>query len=481
MKMSRARLLIENFLIYGLGSIASKIVPFAMLPVVTRLMPGTEYFGLNDLQCTIVSFASAIVLLGMYDAMFRMFFEREDDLGFKKKVCSTAFFAVLIASIIGAALLFAFKDLIASVFFRSVDYTVLVLIASGSTMVSACNSILAAPTRMMNKRLVFVAMNCVIPILSYAISIPMLLAGEYLVALPFAAFMSNMVSCLVFFLLNRTWFSISCFRLKLFREMLKIGLPLMPTFLFYWVFSSADRLMIVNYLGAGDEGIYAASLRIGQISQLIYAAFAQGWQYFAFSTMKDDDQVELTSTIYEGLGVVSMIATGALMLILHPLFALMFPPDYATGVIAAPYLFLSPLLLMLFQTGGNQFLVVKKTWPSFFILLAGVIINLALNAMLIPLLGIEGAAIATLAGYLGSVLLEYPVLRKMRLLFLKGRLVWALGAFVAYFLAWRLLFLENVALLAICFCALLAVFAIIYHREVMGFAGKVLGGHQREV
>jgi len=30
---------------------------------------------------------------------------------------------------------------------------------------------------------------------------------------------------------------------------------------------------------------------------LIYTAFAGGWQYFAFSTMKEDDQVQSNSNI----------------------------------------------------------------------------------------------------------------------------------------------------------------------------------------
>ena len=59
-----------------------------MVPIVTRLMPSTEYFGLNDLSETVTSFASALAIIGMYDAMFRMFFEKEDE-NYRKTVCST--------------------------------------------------------------------------------------------------------------------------------------------------------------------------------------------------------------------------------------------------------------------------------------------------------------------------------------------------------------------------------------------------------
>ena len=67
--MNKLKLFIENFLVYGLGGVISKIVPLIMVPIVTRLMPSTDYFGLSDLSNTVVSFASAFAVMGMYDAM----------------------------------------------------------------------------------------------------------------------------------------------------------------------------------------------------------------------------------------------------------------------------------------------------------------------------------------------------------------------------------------------------------------------------
>ena len=77
--MNKFKLFIENFLVYGLGGIISKLIPLIMVPIVTRLMPNTEYYGISDLSNTVVQFGSAIAVIGMYDAMYRMFFEKEDE------------------------------------------------------------------------------------------------------------------------------------------------------------------------------------------------------------------------------------------------------------------------------------------------------------------------------------------------------------------------------------------------------------------
>ena len=59
-----------------------------MVPVITRIMPSPVYYGISDLSNTIISIGSALAILGMYDAMYRYFFEKEDDT-YKKEICST--------------------------------------------------------------------------------------------------------------------------------------------------------------------------------------------------------------------------------------------------------------------------------------------------------------------------------------------------------------------------------------------------------
>ena len=86
--MNKLKLFVENFIIYGFGGIINKLIPLIMIPIVTRMMPDKTCFGISDMANTIVSFGTAIAVMGMYDAMYRMFFEK-DDAGYKKRVCST--------------------------------------------------------------------------------------------------------------------------------------------------------------------------------------------------------------------------------------------------------------------------------------------------------------------------------------------------------------------------------------------------------
>lgn len=465
MSKSRAKLFLENFFVYGLGSILSKIAPLIMLPIIARLMPDSTYYGLSDLSNITISFGSAVAIMGMYDAMFRMFFEK-DDVEYKKEVCSSALYFVMIDGIIMCLVLFLLKSHFSVWIFNDAQYVNLLNFTSFSILISTLSSIIMAPTRMQNKRRIFLITNTISPILGYSISIPMLLHKNYLYALPAAGLISSAIMLIVFYSLNRKWFDFKKVNIGLIKEMLKIGAPLMPGFIIYWVFTSCDRLMISKQIGNSSVGIYGIGSRVASVSQFIYVAFAGGWQYFAFSTMKDNDQVELTSKIFEYLALLSFLTFVVIIPFTYFVFELFFKGSYVNGYIVFPYLFLSPLLLMLYQTIVNQFLVLKKTWPSTLILFAGAITNVILNYFLINAIGIEGAAIATLIGYSVSIIIASSVLSKMKLVIVPKRMKIISVIVVIFTILWRLISPKNIVPAIIISIPTLMIFFYLYRHDI---------------
>lgn len=463
--MNKLKLFIENFLVYGFGGIISKLIPLMMVPIVTRIMPTTDYFGISDLSNTVVQFASALAVMGMYDAMYRMFFEKEDE-EFKKDVCSTALVFTVVMSVVVFLILIVNKNQIAHYFFSDTKYAYIVYISAMATLVGATNGIISAPTRMQNKRKIFLVTNTISPILSYSISIPMLLAGYYTIALPFAAVIAGITMEITFGILNHQWFDPRRFNWDLLKKLLVIAIPLLPNFLIYWVFNSCDKVMITNMIGIGDAGIYSVGSKLGHASQLIYTAFAGGWQFFAFSTMKEDNQVESNSLVFEYLGIISFVATSFICAWSYGLFKVLFSEEYLSGYIVAPYLFLAPLLQMLFQVACNQFLVIKKTWPNMLILSAGAAVNVIINLALIPVLGIEGASIATLFGYIVSDILCVIVLCKMKLMVVSKKFLFSCLVMVTYLLIWRTLFSSKLLPATILALILTTVYLVLYKSEL---------------
>ncbi|WP_304533338.1 lipopolysaccharide biosynthesis protein [Faecalibaculum rodentium] len=440
--MDKLKLFISNFLIYGFGSIISSVIPLIMLPVITRLMPDSFYYGLSDISNTIVQFGTALAVMGMYDAVFRLFFDREDE-DFQRTVCSTALVFTLISSLIVFLILVFFRENLSLLFFGNEKYCNILYLTAISIFIGGTNSIVQIPTRTQNKRIVFIVLNTIGPVVSYAISIPLLLNGYYLIALPVAAVGTALTKEISFYVINRKWFDVRLFDTKVLKQLLVIAIPLLPNFLIYWIFNSSDRLMISWLIGASFTGIYAVGAKIGSAAQLIYQAFAGGWQFFAFSTMNEEQQVENNSRIFEYLGAISFGCATLVFALSHWLFRLLFTGVYIDAYICAPYLFLAPLMQMLFQVAANQFLVVKKTWPNMLILSVGAISNVLLNLFLIPRIGVEGASIATLVGYIVSDIICCVVLCKMKLMIVSQRFILCTLVMLLFIIAWRFFLISS--------------------------------------
>jgi len=448
-ELSRAKLFLENFFAYGFINILNKIVPLILLPVVTRLLPDTSAFGIFDMYNVIVGFATPLAILGLYDAMFREFFEK-DDQQYKYNVTSTAERIVLVSSVIITLVLMLFSKPFSSLFFSSDKYRDIVIYSGVALIFSANVSIIQAPTRMLNKRRIYVISGLLQSLGYYLFAILLIKLGFSYYGLIYANIFTTIALLVFFWFQNKNFFLDGKYDKTIAKELFKIGLPLVPTFLIYWIYNSTDRIMITNMLGTSQLGIYSIGARLAHISQLIYSAFAGGWQYFAFSTMRDEDQVELVSRVFEYLGIISFVAFLAIAPFNNLIFSLLFKGDYVKGSTVFPYLFLSPLLLMLFQTAANQFLVIKKSYLSTISLAVGAGSNVVLNFLLIPRLGIVGASVATLIGYTMSVIIVAIINQKMGLLKVKFRFVLSslLVAldFVVIGLSWLNLYLINLLL-----------------------------------
>jgi O-antigen/teichoic acid export membrane protein len=417
---NRKRLFLENIFIYGLGSVMNKIIPLIMLPIISRLLPGTEYYGINDSVNIFIAFGSAIVMMGMFDAMYRFYFDKNDQ-QYHKEICTSTLFFVIFSGFIFFILVYIFRLFISKLIFSNSAYTALVIIGILTIWASNINTIVSAPTRMKNQRIRFILLQTIIPIISYGISLTLIYRGEYIYALPMATLASNVFSCILFYILNRKDFDVKCFNIKIIQPMLKFGLPLMPVFVFFWVLSSVGRIMITNIWGLEYTGIYGGANKLASTSQLIYAAFAGGWQYFAFSTMNDKDYISLITKVFEYLLGISFFATCLLILFIKPIFNIMLPSGYLDGIIIVPALFISPLILMLRQTIGMHFQVNKKSLYGTITIGFGAIVALILYYILIPILGIVGAALGSLLGYISSLLVTIIILIRMKLIYISKR------------------------------------------------------------
>ncbi|MGL5459943.1 MAG: lipopolysaccharide biosynthesis protein [Cetobacterium sp.] len=466
MNKNRLKLFLENFLFYGGLRIITQIVPFIMLPIVSRYLSETMY-GIADIYNVLIFFGTQLVGLGIWDAMYREYFEKEE-LDYKMRVTSTALIITLISGIFFGLILLFFKNKLSVYIFSGKEYSFLIILAFFSININSLKAILEAPIRMENRRKQSLIFGIITPILNY-ILILVLLKLEYTYeSLIYSNLILNTFLLLIFLVLNFRYFNLKKYDKKIGRELLKMGIAILPMALVYWIFNSFDRMMISKMLNMKEVGVYSVGTKVASISQIVSSAFAGGWTYFSYLTMKDKDQKKMNSLIFEYLGIISIFLFLLSLPFIDLVFNNFFIGEYRRGAEVFPFLFLCPLFLMMNQTLSTQMLIIKKAYLSTISLTLGALLNVVLNFYFIKKFGIKGAALSTLIGYFFSILMNLIINIKYKLNYLNSKFVYIL------FLLWGVILLIFINNLLYKYLAmyLFVNIIIIYGKEILNIRNK---------
>ncbi len=201
---------------------------------------------------------------------------------------------------------------------------------------------------------------------------------------------------------------------KLFKRLLIYGIPLAAAALVEEITNVTDRFMLASIRGKSDAGLYAVGYDLSGNSILMIMAALNVAAYPVVIKLLDSDGVQAATDYFKNYVIlllgVTIPAVIGLNLVGPNLVHLLIDVDYQESVIILlPWITIAIFLLGLqmfyfdlaFQLG-------QKTIASVKIAVIIAIVNICLNYKLIPDMGIQGAAIATISSYaVGCILSAY--------------------------------------------------------------------------
>ncbi len=200
---------------------------------------------------------------------------------------------------------------------------------------------------------------------------------------------------------QRPW----AYRSDIARRSLAFGLPLLPHTLAGWLLNLSDRWLLGLFLGLTAAqtlaaiGVYSLGYQLGYAISLIAVSFNAAWMPFLYAI---GDGPAGPRVIREAMTIVvtAFFALAACLSILAPdLIGLIAPPEWAAAadvtVIVAFAAAVNAAALM-FASG---LYLARSTGRLPLVTAAAAIVSVALNVVLIPRLGIIGAAVSTLVAY----------------------------------------------------------------------------------
>jgi O-antigen/teichoic acid export membrane protein len=459
--LDKKKLLFENVFIYGFSNVISKIIPFLLLPIVLFLLDSPSYYAIYTTFINIVGLGTPLVTFGMYDAVFREYFETEE-IDYRKKVLSTSLRFTIFSSFVVSIIFLLGTDFI--LFLFGIGDISIIYLALLSLITSGFITILSLPTRLKNDRKTFVVMSAVIPIIFYLVSVFTLLFGLSYFGLIISSIAANIFSLLIYFIINKNYFDFNLYSKEILKKLLTIAISLVPLFIIYWLYNSIDRIMIVQYLGLEELGIYSVAAKFGSISSIIYISFAGGFQHFSFSTMKESNQVSNNTNLLNLILFLASFFFAFLILFINYLFKIIVPLDYLTAANSALFLFISPLLLLSFQIVSNQFLIVRKTTALLLSLFIGLFANFIFNYFLIPIYGVFGASFSTFLGFFINLIIVIIYAKYKNLLHFTVKLSLNLSIILALSI---IVFLINTDLIKFFLSIILLIISFIINIEMI--------------
>lgn len=417
--MSRLKLLITNIGFFGGLKVLSSLFPLFILPYVTSKLGGTDEFGIYDIFIVISGLGASIAMLGTQDAMFRQY-HINNEFEFRKSVTNTGFIVVLVSSILVGVFLLLINSFMQNFFLKEVQYNSLFLFAAAYIVSQNVMNISLHPSRLENNKL-HLFVNTLLYVLFFYATVLLLLQYSFgLFALVYAHLFAALSLASIFIVINRKNFFPLNFSKKVALDLLKIGLPLMPIFLIYWANNSISRMLILNYLGPGELGVFAIGSKYASVSSFLQTAFAAGWSFFTFSTMKDDDQVMIKSKVFETLLFIIVIFYALLAPIAPWFFDNFFKGDYVLGYTVFGQLFLAPLFLILYQIIANQFTIIGKSYYSLISLGLGFLVGLIIALFFLERgFGIVAVSYSIPISYLITIFISYLFAKKQAIFRIK--------------------------------------------------------------
>lgn len=391
--MDKYKKLMSNTLILSVGTFASKLLVYFLMPLYTAIL-STDQYGTADLITNAANLLIPFCCIGITHGVFRFAADDQED---NKTVFSSGLTVLLLSSTVFLCL----SPLISYIPYFEDWGWLLVCYVISSNFHTLAKEYIRAKGRMK----LYAVQGILGTILTIAFNIifliPMKLGVTGYVLSVAVADALGTVFLVIYEKLYKD-FSFKFVSIKKIKEMLRYSLPMMPTTVIWWVTNVSDRFIVTAMCGSAENGLYSAAYKIPTIISLVAGVFNEAWQLSAISESKDAKEVrEFFSAVFDRYQSILFLGCSALIP-LCPLFTtLLLDDSYFDAWEFMPVLLVATVFSSLVTFIGTIYTVKKKTSMSMITAAFGAILNVILNLMLIPSMGAQGAGIATAISYFG--------------------------------------------------------------------------------
>jgi O-antigen/teichoic acid export membrane protein len=192
------------------------------------------------------------------------------------------------------------------------------------------------------------------------------------------------------------------FNSQIAKSILKDSWPLMLSIVASGIYLKIDQVMIKNILGNEQAGIYAVAAKLSEVWYFIPMIITTSLFPSIVQAMNTSEKLfeNRLKKLYFLMFWISTLIAIFMTVFSYPIIKVLFGSAYI-GAIAALRIYIWAGISVFLGLAINQYLLAKNLSKIIFLNAGfGAILNIIMNTILIPILGINGAAFSTLIAYL---------------------------------------------------------------------------------
>jgi len=397
-------------LVYGTGQVLLRVINLLLLPVFTAYLTPADY-GVVSVLTLATFFLAPVFALGIPSAIGLFYYDDADPTA-RSRIITTA---VTVLAVSGSILVLAgaaTAPWLVGILFPGAtgarDLPLLLVLSIATAATANVTQPLLLQLQLERRARTFVLLTVASTLMTIGLSVAAVVGlGAGVLGLVAASFVGQLIGAGLALVLTSRGARLS-FDWSVARRLLRIGIPLIPSFLFVFVILQANRYLIQVERGLDDVGIYTIGFNLGFAISIVVSGFTSAWFPFFLSYGDRQDEARplfgrITTYYVVGIGSLALLFFMAARPAVLILTRESFHDAYLVVGASATAQFLLGLQSVLLA--GVYFAKDVRSVPVIQGISAAV--ALVLNVTLIGWIGMAGAGIALVAGTLVMVVLQH--------------------------------------------------------------------------
>ncbi len=402
--------------IYGISTIVGRFLNFLLVPFYTNVLKPDQY-GIVTTIYAYIAFLNVLYSYGMESAYLR--YASSLEIGDKKENFSTPFISIFFTSLLFSSLIHLFSGKIVDIIDIPQEFSSCIRYSAWILFFDAVCIIPLAHLRLEGKAFIFSTIRVINIIVNVALNILLLLKfklgvyGIFISGLVASAFTFAMLTPVIFKNLSFTFLK------NLYAELLKFGLPYIPSGLSAMIIQVIDRPILKALTDDKTVGVYQANYRLGIFMMLFVSMFDYAWRPFFLKNSKRPDAKSIFAKVMTYFVLLASFLFLLISFFIEDLVRIkvlgryIIHPDYWGGLGIVPIVLLAYLFNGIYVNLIAGIYIEKKTKYLPYITGAGAISNIIGNYLLIPAIGMYGSAWATFISYFVMAVLLFFIVQRI--------------------------------------------------------------------